>query len=279
MGWNAPLLRRLIRVPDLWAGALLILIAFRFAPGPVHRSPFFWMGAAIAAAGILARVARRTEGEAAALPTWVETVLALPGAEPEAGGPGVVITRGDAVYEVAVDRGVLRVETTLPAAPDPPFLIRSLGGGAYEALLLGARRSRLSGEEVGRVVRAVKDDLDRASDASGGATLEAIVARRRIAIQKHALPTAPADVEALIGAVRGLSSMVLMGRPPGLAGAGIEILGAGAPAGAPSCPVCGDAVRPDESVRCPACDTPHHRECWEFHGRCATYGCRGTGAG
>lgn len=40
------------------------------------------------------------------------------------------------------------------------------------------------------------------------------------------------------------------------------------------CPVCGDDLR-DQVVRCPQCETPHHRDCWEWARSCATYGCAG----
>jgi len=40
------------------------------------------------------------------------------------------------------------------------------------------------------------------------------------------------------------------------------------------CPVCGSSM--DEAViRCEACRTPHHRECWQYMGRCTTYACKG----
>jgi hypothetical protein len=43
------------------------------------------------------------------------------------------------------------------------------------------------------------------------------------------------------------------------------------------CLVCGTALR-EAPVRCEACRTPHHRECWAYMGRCSTYGCRGRRA-
>ena len=40
------------------------------------------------------------------------------------------------------------------------------------------------------------------------------------------------------------------------------------------CRVCGTEFhRP--AVACPACETPHHGDCWEFAGGCAVYACRG----
>lgn len=40
-----------------------------------------------------------------------------------------------------------------------------------------------------------------------------------------------------------------------------------------TCMVCGDHVSAD-GVECVACDTRHHRDCWEYIGKCSTYGCR-----
>ena len=42
------------------------------------------------------------------------------------------------------------------------------------------------------------------------------------------------------------------------------------------CPVCGTVMA--ASVRCEACRTPHHSECWQYMGRCSTYACKGTRA-
>lgn len=39
------------------------------------------------------------------------------------------------------------------------------------------------------------------------------------------------------------------------------------------CMVCGEDVREPAAVHCVKCNTPHHKECWEYIGRCSTYGC------
>jgi Prokaryotic RING finger family 1 len=39
------------------------------------------------------------------------------------------------------------------------------------------------------------------------------------------------------------------------------------------CGVCGQAIESD-LVRCRRCRAAHHRECWEFNGKCSTYGCQ-----
>jgi hypothetical protein len=38
------------------------------------------------------------------------------------------------------------------------------------------------------------------------------------------------------------------------------------------CGVCGESLN-SEIVICRRCNTPHHRECWQYGGGCATYGC------
>ncbi|MBV8878353.1 MAG: hypothetical protein JO332_00175 [Planctomycetaceae bacterium] len=38
------------------------------------------------------------------------------------------------------------------------------------------------------------------------------------------------------------------------------------------CPICATALV-EPLVRCHRCRSPHHKECWDYAGRCATYGC------
>ncbi len=41
------------------------------------------------------------------------------------------------------------------------------------------------------------------------------------------------------------------------------------------CSVCGDTVeRHNDSVSCNTCETVYHLECWNYIGKCSTYGCR-----
>lgn len=41
------------------------------------------------------------------------------------------------------------------------------------------------------------------------------------------------------------------------------------------CRVCGEALGEAPLVACGSCSTPHHRDCFEYLGRCAVYGCGG----
>ncbi len=43
---------------------------------------------------------------------------------------------------------------------------------------------------------------------------------------------------------------------------------------APHCIVCGESLSRD-LVTCRSCRTPHHRDCWQYFGGCATYACGG----
>ena len=38
------------------------------------------------------------------------------------------------------------------------------------------------------------------------------------------------------------------------------------------CQICGASLE-GSLVRCARCSTPHHADCWEYAGRCSTYGC------
>lgn len=43
------------------------------------------------------------------------------------------------------------------------------------------------------------------------------------------------------------------------------------------CPICATALA-EPLVRCSRCCSPHHRQCWDYLGHCATYGCDSTSA-
>jgi len=46
-----------------------------------------------------------------------------------------------------------------------------------------------------------------------------------------------------------------------------------APTEQPRCQYCGDVIDDGDRSDCPACATPHHRDCWADGGGCTTYGC------
>lgn len=42
-----------------------------------------------------------------------------------------------------------------------------------------------------------------------------------------------------------------------------------------TCPYCRFPIKPREQIiACPACELPHHADCWKENGGCTTYGCR-----
>jgi hypothetical protein len=45
--------------------------------------------------------------------------------------------------------------------------------------------------------------------------------------------------------------------------------------GPPICKVCGEPITTGAVIVCAACNTPHHRDCWEYVGACSIYGCNG----
>jgi hypothetical protein len=40
------------------------------------------------------------------------------------------------------------------------------------------------------------------------------------------------------------------------------------------CQVCGSTLAKGGVVRCALCSTPHHEDCWQYTGKCSTFGCR-----
>jgi hypothetical protein len=42
------------------------------------------------------------------------------------------------------------------------------------------------------------------------------------------------------------------------------------------CRVCGASLAEGGVVSCVKCSTPHHKDCWEFNGRCSTFACGET---
>jgi Prokaryotic RING finger family 1 len=45
--------------------------------------------------------------------------------------------------------------------------------------------------------------------------------------------------------------------------------------GPPICKVCGEPIAHGAAIVCSVCNTPHHRDCWEYVGACSIYGCNG----
>lgn len=91
----------------------------------------------------------------------------------------------------------------------------------------------------------------------------------RLRLQKEEQLSNAQDLAALAEAARDLRSRV---RAALEEVAAVQFLDAPAPAQKPSCPVCGAEMR-GPKVSCRRCRTPHHRECWEYTGRCSMFAC------
>lgn len=55
----------------------------------------------------------------------------------------------------------------------------------------------------------------------------------------------------------------------------IEVLEVNLPETIAACRVCGEKILLDR-IECRRCETPHHKDCWDYNGRCATYACGET---
>lgn len=55
----------------------------------------------------------------------------------------------------------------------------------------------------------------------------------------------------------------------------IEVLEVHLPEELARCRVCGERILLDK-IECRRCDTPHHKDCWDYNGRCSTYACGET---
>lgn len=66
-----------------------------------------------------------------------------------------------------------------------------------------------------------------------------------------------------------LQAKAVLGADAGVQVVAVETAAEGA------CQVCGAALG-EEAVRCAKCETRHHADCWEYAGRCSTYGCGGS---
>ncbi|MBI4864483.1 MAG: hypothetical protein HY815_30125 [Candidatus Riflebacteria bacterium] len=55
----------------------------------------------------------------------------------------------------------------------------------------------------------------------------------------------------------------------------VKILTVSLPEEQARCQVCGERIGLDK-IECRRCETPHHRDCWEYNGRCSMYACGET---
>ncbi len=99
------------------------------------------------------------------------------------------------------------------------------------------------------------------------------VSRAGFLLRVRALPQSPRDLDRalmaafqLLEALPGLDDREKVRLGPATISMGEDS----------SCQVCGTPLSRGAVVRCAKCSTPHHRDCWEFNGRCSTFACGET---
>lgn len=137
---------------------------------------------------------------------------------------------------------------------DPEFVVRTLDPEWGTRLILSGLRDFLRDFRIA---------------APGPAHVRLTQARIILEIERLLLPT---GAVALAGAMDRLLVVLRSVADP----SGVEILDMKDVDGA-TCRICGVPLGPTV-VRCRLCRRPHHADCWEYLGRCSTYGCAGTDA-
>jgi Prokaryotic RING finger family 1 len=164
-----------------------------------------------------------------------------------------------------------------PAPPQPPKGTRLVRTGDVEFdrwTVVQANDVEMARDFLGPGVRRAIDSLQRLVHP-GGILVSINPERLLVQIDRNLGQSTEALTIAVSEALvihDGLQAGVT-----GRMGAGIEIVSRGAPdeddAGPPVCKVCGEPIDGDPAVYCSSCNTPHHRDCWEFVGSCSIYGC------
>lgn len=165
-----------------------------------------------------------------------------------------------------------------PAPPQPPKGTRLVRAGEPEfdrTFVVQANDAEMARAFLSPDVRQSVSNLQRLAPPSG--MLLSINPERMLVQVDRNLAQQP---ETLLHAVREALA-VHDGLQSGVASRvnqGIQIVTAGAARaddlGPPICKVCGEVIDAP-AVVCVVCQTPHHRDCWEFVGSCSIYGCNG----
>jgi hypothetical protein len=104
-----------------------------------------------------------------------------------------------------------------------------------------------------------------------------LVLQRSLELSRYA-PWATEVVRTIDSIAWNLMDTLSPDRISAFAGA-VEIVEVAPNAGAPSiCLVCAQKIEEPKMMACTACDTPHHKDCWEYNARCALFGCGGERA-
>jgi hypothetical protein len=167
---------------------------------------------------------------------------------------------------------------TRPAPPQPPRGTRTVLTGDPEfdrGFVVHANDAEMARAFLSPEVRVSLAHLQRLAPPSGmlvSINPERLLVQvdRNLASQGDALLLAVREALAVHdGLQAGVDSRLRQG---------ISIVEAGPTrpedAGPPICKVCGEPIL-TPGVVCDTCQTPHHRDCWEFIGSCSIYGCHG----
>jgi Prokaryotic RING finger family 1 len=166
-----------------------------------------------------------------------------------------------------------------PAPPQPPKGTRLLKLGEPEfdrAYVVQANDLEMARDFLGPSVRAALANLQRGVHA-GGMLVSINPERLLVQIDRNLGQSTEglswAVQKALIlhdGLIEGVSRRVTQG---------IAIVDQPTTPdedeGPPICKVCGEPIAAGAVIVCAACNTPHHRDCWEYVGTCSIYGCNG----
>jgi hypothetical protein len=168
---------------------------------------------------------------------------------------------------------------TRPAPPQPPRGTRPVRVNSAlfdREFVVQANDAEMARDFLDPVVRASIENLQRMVHP-GGMLVSINPERLLVQIDRNLGQSA----EALAAAVREALVILndLLDSVTRRMNQGIAIVEQSAgweeDSGPPICKVCGEPIGEGAVITCAACNTPHHRDCWEYVGACSIYGCNG----
>ncbi len=115
----------------------------------------------------------------------------------------------------------------------------------------------------------VRWEIERLLHTSETKSIRILISRGQLLFQRHGNTRSVESTEGFIRQCLRVFDQVRLSSTQGVAFLNQD---AAASVGPVNCPICGDAAG-DDLVFCRRCKTIHHAECWQYNGRCATYGC------
>ncbi len=225
------------------------------------------------------------------LDRWRQRGTTLVTSTPETPGRLVVMSTGCPAREPA-DAGLVRYETG-NAAFDRQFVLlvesaqlepvreasgsdanlRSRRAGIRSKLgsdpLPGSFSDRLSVSGNPLLAEAVRWQLMELAQWSGTSLIRLDLVGQRLRIQRAGYLTDSAPVEDFLRLALRVVDQLRTGRAEGLQFVNEQ---QATLLDDVSCPICADQLE-GRMVICVRCKTPHCRECWDYNGRCAMFGC------